>query len=263
MIRIDILGPTGIGKSTLLQNITRKSSDIIISELQALKIAALKEARNRPFLKSVLLKLLLEFPISNRKIYDFVLANKPRDLLWQEQDRYNLFLINIINYLQIEKEHSVITLERLKYLYDTIKNLIIIEKYINKKIVIFESSLSLRFISLIIPLKKKEYIFNNTTKYFLFPNGIINLYGSVNSVLKRLYNREGYKDLRSFTVRGMTSEQIAKWTETVIHLNRKICEIAEKRNIPVLQVNMDYPLDEKIGIINEFIKKRFLRELCV
>ncbi len=250
MRRVDLIGPPGIGKSTLYKELLKEN--IFVSEWDARYEYGKNIAKNRGYINYLIYNLSNYLPLIRNRVIDRFTRTESRNSLLN----LNIDWIQFLNIsLQVVKKSCVnegkIYLV-LRDLINKVEEVSLLESISNPEdIIMFEESLSQRLYSITMDTKDIEKNISSIVDHLPKPAIIIYLYSEYSLVLDRINNRG---------VRQVAPNHIGKNEEELLVITKKIDEVFKiaiskfkASNIVVISVNAENKISKQVKYIRESI----------
>jgi len=245
MKRVEFFGPMGAGKSTIYNGLSKSSllgSDTIAKN-EVYRIL-LKEVKQNSIFKYFFLKFVLNTTIKHRVFSNYDFHHYLRD------DKAAARLIHfILKEIEIEKSSDKAkTLVRLNFLLKDLADVVILQKYSNKKRVVHDESLVQRGLSFALDktLSDLDSFFNNS----ILPDAVV----YVSAPLETLKKRVKYRAKTNIGFSGKKTPPLNK-IEDSFAIAEKISAILEKKNnIKLLKIDSENNPLSNVNKISNWIK---------
>ena len=244
MIRIDLIGPSGVGKS-YLYNILKKSRSNFLKEW-----LTIKEAKRIIALKNT--HLLIKY-LSFNKIIDIKTIESFSGCYEEWNDFFSIYQKGLNNF-EIGDSQFYNSLSKVLI---TTKIIRLLDENINKK-VLFDHSLSQK-IFFCTPHNSSDLNGNSMAKKYFnsmpAPQGLIALSAKPKTIMERVNQRylktnthkSEHKTLSKIDLKKFVIQSLS-WVEIAV-------ESMERKKIPVLEIKSDNINETTILRVNQFIKE--------
>lgn len=245
MKRVEFFGPMGAGKSTLYNGLSKSSllGNYTLAKNMVYRIL-LKEVKQHSIFKYFFLKFVLNTPLKHRVFSNYDFHYYLRD------DKAAARLIQfILKEIEIEKSSDKAkTLVRLNFLLKDLADVVILQKYSNKKRVILDESLVQRGLSFALDktLSDLESFFDNS----MLPDAVI----YVSAPLETLKKRVKYRAKTNIGFSGKKTPSVHQIEDSYAIAQKILAILEKKNNIKLLEINSENNPSSNITKIGNWIK---------
>jgi len=245
MKRVEFFGPMGAGKSTLhnkLANSNLLGKDSIAKN-EVYRIL-LHQVNQHSFFKYLFLRIILDTPIKHR-----VFSNYDFHHYLKDNEAATRLIQFILKELEIEKSSDKAkTLVRLNFLLKDLADVVVLQKYSTKKLIVHDESLVQRGLSFALDktFDKIESYFDNS----ILPDAVIYVSTPIETLKKRV-NHRNKNNIGFFGKKAHSINQL----EDSYAIAERIAAILEKRtNTKVLRIDTESNSSRNALKIGKWIK---------
>ncbi len=259
--RIDFLGPSGVGKSTLYNELLkRRGNDLWMTpnELR-IKIAQAQSKQYTHSIGSRIRSVILNIPIC--KVIHPPLAetifskHKYKYLvLWETQEEEEA-INSIIKAIASIQFPPIFKLHRYRQIFKFAQQVALFQKYApNKTTVVIDNSLS-NEVPFLGPWNSEDSIQNLQIFFKALGelSGVVFLDADDNLVIERLKRRR--KLFSNIAHLGMSEPEVVADTKRRLKSARQVADMLEERGVTVIRVNAGDPLDEQVREVSDFLRQ--------
>lgn len=262
LIKIEFIGASGVGKSTLFNEITENKPEtaIWLTPLEA-RISLAKNKRIRQCTQSshaimlALLKLHL-FKQKHALLSSYVLRDDVKELIYNSMDSYNdiieLSLQALVTNQKIEPYRKAIFMEF--YANLIIQDVLLPELLSGNPIIVYDDGIIHNSVGLTDETRFRELSNKNPSLLKrLLPQGVVFCELSLDDNLNRRKRRiaEGKGTILE---NQLTDEELIDICKESIETSEKIIDIFKRHSIPILRLNMNNSTKGNVKLFNQFIE---------
>jgi thymidylate kinase len=261
--RIDFLGPSGVGKSTLYYELVKqrdKNEKWMTPKELKVKIAQ-RESKKYTHsivsrLRAVIFNLWLFKPIYPQLTETVLTKYEYKNLvLWEEREEKEA-IDTVIQSFALIPSHPFFKLHRYKRIFEFAQQIAVFQKYAPPETtVVIDNSLT-NEMSFLGPWNSDEDIRNLDSYIYALGkiSGVIFLDADDNLVLERLKKRMAL--FVNIAHRGMNDLELTEDTRRRLESARQLATMLEKQGVAVARVNSGDPLDKQVRLARDFIKQQ-------
>jgi thymidylate kinase len=260
--RIDFLGPSGVGKSTLYNELLKRrgKKDRWMTPIELrLKIAQLVSKRYTHSMSSRIRSVILNirlFKVIHPLLTETVLSKHEYEylVLWETREEEEA-INNIITAIASIQFPPIFKLHRYKQIFKFAQQVALFQKHApDNTTVVIDNSLS-NEIPFLGPWNSDDAIRNLQTFFNALGglSAVVFLDADDNLVIDRLKKRRVL--FSNIAHRGMNDDEVVADTKRRLESARQFAAMFEERGVAVIRVNAGDPLYEQVKVVNEFLKQ--------
>ena len=257
MKRIELIGPAGVGKSTLYNSLLkiRKSSSQWLTTKEANFNIVSHLLSSRKKMSSLLYKPQLHVPLITGFINRSILKNEYKVAIYERDKEWREFIYSVLQFKLEDESESVKILYRYNWLLSRLEEAALLEKYFPDNVVIIDESICQKIWPLILPLPSNSINEAGNSLYRICPtpNGIIHITCSPDVIFSRLKNREANKDHWMIGFKGLSDKSLYEQIEKSIQLTEICSKVMRERGVSILEIDAELNKDEQVKKVNSFI----------
>jgi adenylate kinase len=262
--RIDFLGTSGVGKSTIYNKLVKNRSKIdnwMTPEEAKIKIAQKYSIQNNALIKNRLIAVSLKVDLFKKLhpiLANAVIEKNQEDTIWVNKDKYTDFFEVALRGANIQEKIPLRRLSGIRAFYATVRDVIFLEHAQIPGIILFDESLSLRIYA--VTMWRKGYYEEATIDYFNNippPFGIIHCKLDPDKTLSRIIQRKNTCGNIIQGHRDLDNNHLLEVIKAQNDIAAVGANVLRNRGVKVLEIDTDDSIENIVKKITTAIRRDF------